>query len=49
MRFANTVFFAALLALASSAAFANPNELAATDPPILKLTGHLVDAKGRGL
>jgi len=36
------IAFTSLLALASGAAFAS-------DPPIRKLDGHLVDAKGRGL
>ena len=49
MSFAKTVFIAALLALASGAAFANPDAPAPSDPPIRKLNGHLVDAKGRGL
>jgi predicted lipoprotein with Yx(FWY)xxD motif len=49
MRFAKTVFLAALFALASTAATANPNAPAPGDPPIRKLNGHLVDAKGRGL
>jgi predicted lipoprotein with Yx(FWY)xxD motif len=49
MSFAKTVFFAALLALASTAATANPNAPAPGDPPIRKLNGHLVDSKGRGL
>ena len=43
MRLATHIAFTSLLALAGSVAFAT------TDPPIRKLDGHLVDAKGRGL
>jgi predicted lipoprotein with Yx(FWY)xxD motif len=49
MRFTNTLIAASLLALAGGTALANPNAPAPTDPPIRKLNGHLVDAKGRGL
>ena len=42
--------FAVLLAFAGSAALANPTAAPSPgDPPIRKLDGHLVDAKGRGL
>jgi predicted lipoprotein with Yx(FWY)xxD motif len=49
MSLAKSVSVAALLALASGAVVANPNQLSPSDPPIRKLNGHLVDAKGRGL
>jgi len=49
MRLASTIAFTSLLALAGTAAIANPTAAAPGDPPIRKLDGHLVDSKGRGL
>ena len=43
MRLVTHIAFTTLLALAGGSA------LASSDPPIRKLDGHLVDAKGRGL
>jgi predicted lipoprotein with Yx(FWY)xxD motif len=51
MRFARFVLVSLLLTLfAASVAYADPAAAPpAGDPPIRKLNGHLVDAKGRGL